>query len=84
LLIVLCSDIIKFQAFFLSLCKFIGKAQEEFQHAPNNKDRADWGSINNALLQLICSSLPCTDQPFATDGDRRGWKGNEFKGTFRW
>ena len=38
----------------------------------------------NALPQLIYPSLLGTDQPLATDGDRRGGKGNEFKGSFRW
>ena len=80
---ILCSDIIKRQVFLLSLGKDIGKTQEEFQHEPKIKDRDDWGSINNALLQLICPSLLGTDQPLATHGDRRGWKGNEFKGSFR-
>ena len=63
---------------------YVGKTHEEAQHEPNIKDRADWGCIINALLQLIYPSLLGIDQPLANDGDRRGGKGNEFKGPFRW
>jgi hypothetical protein len=68
----------------LSTVEYPCKIHEEPNHAPNAKDMADLGNITYFLFQLVFPSLPGTDQPLATHGYRRGGKGNEFKGPFRW